>query len=282
MATLTESNTQAFTVGGIPSVSIANTSGNVRIVPGDDNSVHVSYTKEAKAQDDATARAILDNIEVDLTQTGDAISVATRFDKHGAFRQIFTGGTRINIDIAVTVPRATNLRLVLNSGAATLTGITGACVVHVNSGHLTASDMRIIDQGELRLNSGDVQLENVTVAALTRLEMNSGNILLRDVTFAATVDLRANSGTIKGDLTLADSADLRLTINSGSINLTLPETTAAHVEAAALAGALHVNGFPLTITRRYAATRMSGDLAPNPTSTITCKLNSGNFALAAR
>jgi DUF4097 and DUF4098 domain-containing protein YvlB len=282
MATLTESNTQAFSVGGVPSVSVENTSGDVRVVPGNDGTVSVSYTKTAKAHDEATARAILDNIEVELAQEGDDIYIITRFRKHFSFNRLFniTGG--VTIDIAVTVPRAANLRLALNSGDAAINGITGACAVHCNSGDLSARDLRITGAGELRMNSGDVRLAGVTVAAPTRFEMNSGDVTLQDVTLTAPVEMRANSGDIKGDLTLADGADLRLAINSGRVALALPETTATHVEATALAGDLRVQGFPLTVTRRYATARMTGDLAPNPTSTITCKLNSGDFTLTAR
>jgi DUF4097 and DUF4098 domain-containing protein YvlB len=302
MATLTESNTQTFAVGGVPTVIVENTSGDVRVVPGDDGSVIVSYTKRVTARDEETAREILANIEVEMIQNGDDVRVTTRFHKHRSIGSFWNFNGSQQIDIAVTVPRAANLRLALNSGDAAVNGIEGAFAVHCNSGDLAARDMRITGQGDLHMNSGDVRLENVTVAAPTRFELNSGNVRLENVTvaaptrfemnsgnvnlqavtFAAAVEMRANSGDIRGDVTLADGADLRLAINSGAVALTLPETTAAHVEATAMAGDLRATGFPLTATRRYAAAQMVGDLAPNPTSTITCKLNSGSFSLSAR
>lgn len=66
------------------------------------------------------------------------------------------------------------------------------------------------------------------------------------------------------------------------MRLELPATTAAHLDATVTAGSVRIDGFPIGITHHYAQSRATGDLAPNPTSTITCRMNAGKLALTAR
>jgi DUF4097 and DUF4098 domain-containing protein YvlB len=282
MATLAESNTQAFTVNSTPTLTVDCSSGSVSVVPGEVGGITVTYTKKATSPNEDTARTILENIEVELTQTGDDIRVKTRYHQPFSPRNMFGGVSGHRIDIAVIVPAATNLRLKLNSGDAEITGIEGEMDLNLNSGNFTGRDLRVTGQGELRVNSGDARFERVAVAAPLHFEINSGNLGLREVSFAGDVALEANSGNIKGDISLGEGAQLRMNLNSGAVNLSLPATTAAHIEADAMSGSVRITGFPVTVTRRYASARASGDFAPNPTSSITCHINSGSFAIAAR
>ncbi len=282
MATVTESNTQLFSVSGTPTVTVDCTSGDVHVSAGDAGGVTVTYTKKMSAGNEDAARALLEHIEVELTQRGDDIDVRTRFHRPFGLGNLFGGFNNVQIDITVLVPPATNLRLALNSGDAEVSGIEGEMDLHLHSGDVMARDLRLTGQSDMHLNSGKATFEHVAVTAPIHFKMNSGNMALRDVSFSTRMTLTANSGDVRGDITLSEGADLRLTLNSGDVRLSLPAETASHLEASAIAGNVRVSGFPVTTTRSYASSRVSGDFAPNPTSAITCHINSGNLSIAAQ
>jgi DUF4097 and DUF4098 domain-containing protein YvlB len=282
MANLSEHIEQRFTVDGIPSVTVSNIHGDVRVAAGTTGQVALDIRKHVTAASDDEAQRILDNIVVEIAQEGDMIHLETRTRQRDPFGNFFMTSERWHIDIALTVPPTTNLRLALNAGDATIRDITGALEVHLNSGDLAASDLHITERGEWHLNSGDAVLERVTVAAPAHFVMNSGDVTLHEVIFDAHVAMKTNSGDIRGEVTLGEGAHMQLRLNAGNVRLELPATTAAHLDATVTAGSVHINGFPVAITRHYAQARATGDLAPHPTRTITCRMNAGNLALAAR
>jgi hypothetical protein len=153
----------------------------------------------------------------------------------------FNGIQQTQIDLSVTAPANTNLNVSEDAGTLDATGFTGVLTTHVNAGTATLSSM--------------------TMARGSSLSVNAGSL---------TVD-----GALKPD------ASLFVEVNAGSVDLTLPHDTSAHLDATASAGSLNVNGWNVAENQEAANTSASGDLNPNPTGTITIRVSAGSATLNA-
>lgn len=145
------------------------------------------------------------------------------------------------INLTVTTPASTSLNVIENAGSLDASGLTGKLTVRVNAGSMTLDSM----------------------------------------TMASDSSLRINAGSLAVDGTLQPGASLLVEVNAGSADLTLPKDTSAHVDATASAGSVSVNGWNITETHDAANTTATGDLNPNPTSTITIRVKAGSASLNA-
>lgn len=214
MASLSEQIAQTFQVEGVPTVTVGNTRGNVRVMVGETSQVVVNVRKSATANRDDEVQRMLENIVIEMSQNGDQIQIETRLPNHCSHLKWMSKGDNWRIDMDVTVPAATNLRLALNAGNASIRDTTGALDVRLNSGNLEAHDLHVTDHGAWHMNSGNLMLEQVALEGPTRFEINSGRVTLHAVTFGAEAEMKSNSGDIRGDVALGEGAHLHLALNA--------------------------------------------------------------------
>jgi hypothetical protein len=136
---------------------------------------------------------------------------------------------------------------------------------------------------DLQVSAGDVTVDGVTGTVTT--QVNAGSLTLRDVTINNGSTVQVNAGSANIDGTLAPRASLDVNVNAGGVDLRLPPNTAARLDATATAGSISTSAWPapLTVTSSGGADKtVSGDLAANPTSTITVRVHAGSFVLLPR
>ena len=153
----------------------------------------------------------------------------------------FNGFQRVQIDLTVTAPANTNLNVTEDAGTLAASGFTGKLTTHVNAGSATLSSMTMAKGSSLNVNAGSLTLDGA----------------------------------------LQSGASLFVEVNAGSADVTLPQDTSAHLDATASAGSLDVNGWNIAENHDAATTTASGDLNPNPTGTITIRVNAGSASLNA-
>jgi hypothetical protein len=145
-------------------------------------------------------------------------------------------------DIVLTVPPGTGLDLKLEAGSVEVSGTAGT---------LSAT-----------VNAGEFQGRGVTVAGSSRISVNAGEVRL--------------------DGALASGATLDVRVDVGTARLTLPASTSAHLDAVTDVGAISITGWPISVRQDLVRSTASGDLGPNPTSTLTVHVTTGDMKLAAR
>jgi hypothetical protein len=145
------------------------------------------------------------------------------------------------IDLDVTTPASTSLSVVENAGSVDASGLTGKLTAQVNAGSVTLDGMTMTNGSSLRVNAGSLTLDG----------------------------------------TLQPGASLLVEVNAGSADLTLPQNTSAHLNATASAGSVNVDGWNVAENHSGPDTTASGDLNPNPTGTITIRVNAGSASLQA-
>jgi hypothetical protein len=232
------STTRTFPVTGVPTVHITVTGGSVQVTPGSAQEVRVQVTRTVHSTSRGEAQRELNNIAVDLTQTGDTVNIGV--DEQGR-----SGGLNFyrnrNVRVTVSVPAQANLAIKADAGNVEVSGVSG----------------------------------------LITTDVDAGNTNLHDVTFSGGSHLRGNAGNITAEGVLTPGASLDVREDFGNVDLALPRSTSAHLDAAVQAGNITVTGWTVSKTRDGSTTTASGDLTPQPAGSLTVHVDAGNITLRA-
>lgn len=145
------------------------------------------------------------------------------------------------VDLAITVPAAADITADLDSGRLRADHISG--------------------RFDVMVDAGDVEMGDVTFADGSRIRLTAGNATLQGA--------------------LAPGAALDARVATGTLRLTLPATTAAHLSATIGTGPITVTGWPLAPNGGNApGSSVTGDLGADPRGTITLQVDTGAIALA--
>jgi Putative adhesin len=146
-------------------------------------------------------------------------------------------------DITVIVPQESNLQLTTATGDIHVNGISG--------------------QMTLSTNDGTVQMTNDALTGQSRITTSDGNI-----NFDGTID---------------KSGAYQFQSGSGSINVTLPDAPAFHLDASTNSGSINANGFPrlkVQGNNSGSSTKETGNIGGNaPGATVTLHSDTGNINL---
>lgn len=245
---------QTFEVSSPATLDLRNRFGSieVRAVEGLEGRLQVNMVKNGYGRSQQEAEAALDQLQVDVSQSGSVISLAVRGPDNLADLQ----GS--SVDFTVEVPVETSVVIDSAAGSITLTGtqgkadlqtdfgevrvtdFNGGLAVRTASGALTVRRVGLLPSGEgdinLRSNFGAVSLEDAVTGAL-EVTSQSGQVSLQNVQASGSVRLQSQFGELRwntgaaGPLTidngnglialsnLAVAGDLVATTNFGEISL---------------------------------------------------------------
>ncbi len=133
---------------------------------------------------------------------------------------------------------------------------------------------------DLRIAAGQARASGVSGQIVARVD--AGNFDAREITCGEGSELRVNAGNISVNGALAQGATMDVEVNAGTVDMALPRATAVNLDAKANAGAIHLDGWPIQVTRRFAEQRASGPLAPNASGVLRIRVNAGSVKLRAR
>ncbi|HEV2460824.1 MAG TPA: DUF4097 family beta strand repeat-containing protein [Ktedonobacterales bacterium] len=132
---------------------------------------------------------------------------------------------------------------------------------------------------DMHLNAGNTDISGI--GGVINAKVNAGNLETRGVTFDDRSHLTVSAGNLTLEGALAAGGSLDAEVNAGNARLTLPQTTSAYLDARTHAGTVHVTGWPIDVTRRFAQMSASGALGPNASGSLTVRVNAGNIAVLA-
>ena len=251
---LTDTTNQSFAVGGAPVLVVHNTFGSIRVAAGDGGAIHVEATRHARGITSEAQQTDLNVITITCTQQGDTVHVDARVSQPSVAlaRQVWA-------DLRITVPPATSVDARAEAGNVEINGTQAPLTAHVDAGNLELNGT----SGQLNANvrAGNLEATEVAVADGSRIAVAAGQVTLRG--------------------TLAPRANVEIRVEAGRARLTLPRTTATHLEAVAEVGAISINGWPVPVARNVVAARATGDLGTGDLGRLTVRVSIGDVTLSA-
>jgi hypothetical protein len=190
--TANATSSQSFTISGIASLDIHNTSGRLSVRQGAPGFVGVEITKTARDSSQEAAQRDLDKIQVTTTQSGDTISVTSNFEDAGFF------ATSSAVNLQITVPSTTNISADLRAGDAQVDGVGGLMMLSTSAGSLTMRGTTFADGSRIHVSTGSVVVQgSVPDNASVDISVSTGDVALTlPAQTSARLDARTNIGEI--------------------------------------------------------------------------------------
>ncbi|WP_457652272.1 DUF4097 family beta strand repeat-containing protein [Rhodocaloribacter sp.] len=170
--------------------------GNVALTGVDDDVARLTFTKQARGNDETAARRALGRIHIEENGDEATYRFALRADAPKVSR----------VDVTGTVPRGTTLRILLNNGNVALTDLQGSVSVNGENGDVQITGAGAAVEVATRNGSIAVGMARLTPEARVRLTTVNGDLTLAlPPDASARVDARTNAGEIRADgLTFAE------------------------------------------------------------------------------
>ncbi|GHO72038.1 hypothetical protein KSC_109300 [Ktedonobacter sp. SOSP1-52] len=200
-----------FTLTGKDSLRVISTHGDVHIHQGNTNTVVVTATKHTPILGN-----LGDNLKVDYTQNGNAITVQVEGNSSGF---LFNSAS---IDLDITIPTTSDVDINDASGDITVSDITGQVKAETGSGDIEVTNVE--GTTTLKTGSGDIQASGISGTA--DIQSGSGDVDLEDAHLQGKSVLHTGSGDIRFDGSLNANGDYTLESGSGDIDVTLPADSA--------------------------------------------------------
>jgi hypothetical protein len=209
-----------FSVDGTPQLRLSTFDGAIEIQSWDKREVVVEIEKRGPTKE------AVDNLQVDMTQSGDQITVEVKRPRNESFRG-FGFHVSSSAKLIVTVPQHANIVARSGDGAIRLEGVRGRLEIRTGDGAIRAIDVG----GDMTLNTGD---GSVTVdKADGRLELETGDGGVNVEGKLSAVKMHTGDGSIvyRAERGATMSDDWDITTGDGSVTLYLPAGFNADLDA---------------------------------------------------
>ena len=235
--------TEAYKVSNGFTLGVENTYGEINITNWDRNEVSVEVTVDVEARSQSKAEAMLDDIEISISESSNAVYFETEMDL-----KIIGGQKKINVRYDVKDPDYINVALEQKYGEVYVQELTGVADIEIAYGGLVA--------GRLSPETG----------SWNSLEMAYGNADIEQVT-ALSAEVRYSEITIKraGNLEI-ESAYSEFYL--GEVNAIELESKYDKVMLKKLMGSLEIES---------AYTQVTLDQLSNRFNEIDAEMTYGNF-----
>jgi hypothetical protein len=279
---------RTFPTGENPVVNIGVYRGTITVESSDENVVHVKITATATfEQDEAGARA-LGHLALAWHQDENTVTLAATNPSESRVHFSWQDDERLEVAIAVTVPRGSSLKLVSGNGAIRIGDITGSASVKTGAGlifcrhvdgDLTARD----DNGDIVVSrcNGDVDLgtkrgfiRTGRIGGKATVATVNGDIEILSVSRGLVAS--TNAGDITAGFTRQFSGETSIRANGGNVTLKIDPSANVEIEASSVWGQVRTMetgtpGLPL-VTK-------SGGLGRHA---LVARVNAGGTIIEAR
>ena len=242
-------------VGRTGALDLSNIAGDITVTGGGGDEIRIEAVKRARSRNDADARQLLEEMRIDVIETGARVEVRTQYPRN---RRNFSG----SVDYVVTIPTGGSATLRSVSGDVRVTNIKGELRAESVSGDMVTSgatrlslvktvsgDVEVTDaaaDGEITVStvSGNLTARGLEARALD-LGSVSGDVILSDIT-TERATVKTVSGGIEYSGPLARNGRYEMTAHSGTVRLAVSETSGFELDATTFNGDVRCD-FPLTL-----------------------------------
>jgi hypothetical protein len=232
---LSETTTKAVPVGASARLAVSDPAGNVSVLPGAAGEVRVEATKRVVGAFGGEGTGALRAIQVQVTQTGDAVSIVVRLP---AESNTFAGSQLV--DLAILVPAQSSVTADLAAGNLTLGALTGQLMVTATAGNVDATGITLSGASRIAATAGNVSLDGALASgASLDVRVTAGNVTLRlPANTPAHLSAQCGAGSVTisgwpvtvahpspasavatGDLSANPSGTITVTVDSGNATI---------------------------------------------------------------
>lgn len=215
-----------FTMGEHTVVEVRIDDGSVKVVVGASGVVEVVFENRARAADRAGARSLLENVRTEALRDGDVVRVTASSVAHGAVT--LGGGVRTDVTLRVP-PHAIELDIRTEDGRVEIEGVSGALVAETGDGRIRVADV----DGIVKLRTHDGSITGVNLTGDFDVLSGDGRIRLDGNFGQLRVVTADGSVRVSGRDMTTISNDWSIRTSDGSIELTLPKSLDAEIDATA-------------------------------------------------
>lgn len=182
-------------------------------------------------------------------------------------------GDRARVNVTVSVPRGTRVRVSSGNGEVSLNAAVAFAKVTSGNGKVRVSG--VLGEVQASSGNGEVTVENAT--GPVRASSGNGDVSI------GTVNGPVNASSGNGDILvsmdrLTGSGDLEFTTGNGRIEVTVPADFSASVEASTGSGSITTD-FPIKLIGRLSPSRLRGTIGDG---TRRLRMSSGNGSMEIR
>ncbi len=206
-------------------IRVGNINGKVEVLPWKNNEVEIYAEIEVRSGNRRTAEEAMEELEIDVRQDGDALTVEARYPKSqsgGFFDWVFGRKAEIRIDFMVHVPERSDLNLKTTNGAIEVSGIEGQVKLRTTNGNIDAEDLG----GALDAHTVNGSID-AALNALNRDEEHSFSTTNGSITI-----------TLPGDI----NADVRVSTVNGRISTDFPLQVKGKFNSKSMTGTIGSGG----------------------------------------
>jgi DUF4097 and DUF4098 domain-containing protein YvlB len=205
---------RSFAVSGEPDLQVETFDGSVQVSAWDRPDVRVRIEKRGRDRDEAAA------LQVKVTHDGNRLRVEALAPAEE--RSTVTFGTSRNVSFTVSVPRSARVLVRSGDGSINVEGVAGRVELHSDDGSIRASRVA----GEVVVESADGSVHVDGRLALLRASTQDGSV------------------SVEADAGSAPSGDWEVSTGDGSVNMNLPGSFSANIQADTGDGSISVSGIP--------------------------------------
>jgi DUF4097 and DUF4098 domain-containing protein YvlB len=261
---VTDRFSRTVRIGRTGALELSNIAGDITVTGGNGEEVQIEAVKRARSRDEANAKALLDELRIEVTELPNRVEVRTLYPRN---RRHFSG----SVDYTVTLPTGASANIRSVSGNVRVSNVKGELRAESISGNLVTSGATRL--ALLKTVSGDVDVTDAAAEGPVNVSTVSGHLVARGLT-ARSLDLGSVSGdvvltnvtadratvkTVSGNLEyngpLARNGRYEMSAHSGNVRLAVSGTTGFELEATTFSGDVR-SDFALTL---HAGVEQSGD-----------------------
>lgn len=251
---------KTFTVQPGGTLSLETQGGDIRVMPGADDAVHITARERIRANSEAEADALLEKLTLTMEQNGNDVTAVAKYAKRsGGFH--FRAWPPVEVSFDVTVPMRCNAALKTSGGDVRIGDLTGQVEVHTSGGDVAVGKI----EGKVRASTsgGDIQLKQAT--GMARLTTSGGDVEVGRVlgpaevsTSGGDISIGGVEGVLKantsgGDIVASIQGNLKeacsLGTSGGDVVVTLDRNVGFQLNAATSGGSIDARGLTITIEK---------------------------------
>jgi len=207
--TLEETFKKSISADDITLLSVYNKNGSIEIEGWNEDEIEVIAYKRVRASDGDRAREMMENLEIDINESGNRVEIETIYPRQGKkrggfFSWLVHGGREGNasVEYMIKVPNKMDLKLNSTNGGLLVNDCNGLIDLHTTNGKIVAEDIK---------GSLNCKTTNGSIKAY-----------LHEVDPQEDMNFKSTNGSIKLYMPEDTNADLEARTTNGSINCDLP------------------------------------------------------------
>ncbi len=252
---------KSFQVSPDQLLKVETDGGNIRVLPGSGNEVHVVAREHFRTDSQEQADDIAKAVQLEIQQSSDGVTATAKIDSSAASGGSWWSHWQRNafVSFEVTVPSHYRTDLKTSGGNVEIGDLTGKAVAHTSGGNIHLG--RIVGEVSAHTSGGNIHVENavqhlsvstsggeisvVRVDGDADLRTSGGNIHLQSVSGA--VHAETSGGNVSAGFTAAPKSDCELRTSGGNVDVRIVPNAAFQLDAGTSGGSVHVSDFSILV-----------------------------------